>query len=203
MTPRPRQSHQRITLVAGVWLAVGTALLATGGFLVDVFSNQEHPFDSAGLLAVFAAGLLALVLGVYVFVAVFWPKLPLPEPRRWRAPAARPLWPPPGLPLWLSPLQTRRSQANFLIMEGQGILRSLPIARPANPLEQLARTMHRQGPEKRIAQWEERTKLFLQVRAPGCTGLFNSAPDLPLGDAPLRAYLEARIDELTQIHARL
>ena len=158
MTPRPRQSHQRITLVAGVWLAVGTALLATGGFLVDMFSNQEHPFDSAGLLAVFAAGLLALVLGVYVFVAVFWPKLPLPEPRRWRAPAARPLWPPPGLPLWLSPLQTRRSQANFLIMEGQGILRSLPIARAANPLEQLARTMHRQGPEKRIAQWEERTK---------------------------------------------
>jgi hypothetical protein len=51
--------------------------------LIGLVAARDHPFATDARMALISLGLLSLLAGVYVFVALFIPRLPLPEPRRW------------------------------------------------------------------------------------------------------------------------
>ncbi len=195
---RPTAAHPERTTI---WTAAGGTLIALGGVLVALVVPRNHWTESDGSLALFALGLLCLLLGLYVFLHFWVPWLHLPEPRRRierRAPSLSSI----HLPLWLNPLTPRKNAANILLEEGYNLLNSIPT-KPTDPLAAALVGVQIRREEKLLAQWEGRVTTFLHARAQEHTALFRSSLGLPASGPAMKTYLTDRLEELKAIHAQL
>lgn len=180
MRPRHRLHPERTTILASIG-----ATLVGGGLVVVAFGRWEFK----------AAGGVALVLGLYVFLHFFFPeKLRLPEPRITRRPAPAAL---AGLPfLFPSP----RAQLNDLVNEGDRLRRGLPAQ--ANPNDLVAGLVGALTSHQYlwgVARWQERAGSAVRRLAPNLTALFNDVDIPALNYDSMRDHMDARLRELRDV----
>lgn len=203
MRMRGRPHKERVTILVTLAASLAAASIASASF---AGTRGADDWNTAGSLLLWGVAITLGIASAYIFLHFFWPQLPLLEPRQRAAVPLGSAGLPPifdlRLPYWLSSIRPRKAVANDFLAEGKRLLSSLP-SEPENPLVVALAGFPPHRYLKQVVQWEERVAIFLQARADDCTALFNRSPGIPPQGPALRSYLEARLAELTAIHAQL